>query len=196
MSSGFDAGTVARFWSRVDTSAGPEACWTWRGRAHPYGAFDALGRGFRSHRVAYELSTGKDPGDLLVCHSCDNPPCCNPNHLFVGTHLDNNRDRDAKGRAAPITRATNEQMSHGDEHYSRTQPERLARGKRHGSRTQPQNVPRGERNGRAKLTTEAVLSVRRDRESGMILVRIAEKYGVSFSAAQSVVAGKRWAHVT
>ncbi len=51
----------------------------------------------RAHRVAYAFAVG-DPGDLHVLHRCDNPPCCNPAHLFVGTYADNNRDCRQKRR--------------------------------------------------------------------------------------------------
>lgn len=54
----------------------------------------------QAHRIAYELSIGPIPPGLHVCHSCDNPPCCNPHHLFLGSNRVNMHDRDAKGRGA------------------------------------------------------------------------------------------------
>ena len=90
-----------RFWSRVAIGA-PDQCWPWRGRVDPngYGRFDYRDRPYVSHRIAFMLSRG-EPGTLSVCHSCDNPPCCNPAHLWLGAQTDNNRDRDTKGRLKP-----------------------------------------------------------------------------------------------
>jgi len=79
-------------------------CWVWVGEKSPRGyAYTTYQEGgvkkkFRVHRMAYDSLVGQIPDGLLVCHHCDNPPCVNPEHLFVGTNLDNVRDRDKKGR--------------------------------------------------------------------------------------------------
>lgn len=88
-----------RFWSKVDDSD-IEGCWPFIGciNSYGYGRFN-LGGGkiTNAHRVAYELSVGSVKG-LEICHTCDNPPCCNPAHLFAGSHADNIRDMFSKGR--------------------------------------------------------------------------------------------------
>ena len=85
----------------VDRSGGPDACWPWLGGTRTrdgYGRFQHAGQQFFAHRYAFARAHGAIPADRLVCHRCDNPPCCNPAHLFLGTPLDNMRDKIAKGR--------------------------------------------------------------------------------------------------
>jgi hypothetical protein len=93
---------VERFWSKVNRSAGPDACWPWRGSldAYGYGQF-SLGRSrVKAHRVAYQLQRGSIPSGLAVCHRCDNRVCCNASHHFLGTERDNIGDAYRKGRVA------------------------------------------------------------------------------------------------
>lgn len=86
-----------RFWSRVDKSG---ECWTWSAARFTtgYGAVWQDGKVQKAHRLAWAYANGPIPAGVRVLHHCDNPPCCRPDHLFLGTMSDNSRDRDAKGR--------------------------------------------------------------------------------------------------
>lgn len=99
--------TPERFWARIDKDGpvmradlGP--CWIWTGRKarDGYGLLEWCGRGVGAHRLAYALAKGAIPAGVLVMHACDNPPCCNPDHLSPGDYLANNRDMVEKGRNA------------------------------------------------------------------------------------------------
>ena len=88
---------AARFWAKVQKGDG---CWEWQGsrQKRGYGLFRIKGRLHKAHRAALMVSGVEVPDDLCVLHSCDNPPCCNPAHLRLGTKGENNTERHAKGR--------------------------------------------------------------------------------------------------
>jgi len=87
----------------VDTSGGPDACHEWLGGVGHYGhgvtSFPGIGRVY-VHRLFWIIENG-DPGTLSVLHSCDNPPCCNVRHMFLGTRADNIADMFQKRRGNP-----------------------------------------------------------------------------------------------
>lgn len=97
----------AKFWGKVDQSGGPDACWPWTGDKHRKGYGRAFVYGFSvpSHRLALTLHSGEPSDDSLhACHTCDNPPCCNPAHLWWGTNSENVRDAISKGRWSNIAK--------------------------------------------------------------------------------------------
>ncbi len=91
----------ARFWQKVQKGDG---CWEWQGSRNKlgYGITSLRGRAIRAHRVSWEIVNGPIPDGLLVCHRCDNPACVRPDHLFLGTQIDNLRDMRTKGRGNDI----------------------------------------------------------------------------------------------
>lgn len=91
-----------RFWAKVVRN-GDDECWGWTGATSEKG-YGVIGKGRRGEgtmkasRASWLIHHGELPADKAVCHTCDNPPCTNPKHLFLGTLLENNDDKQAKGR--------------------------------------------------------------------------------------------------
>lgn len=105
---------IEKFWHYVDKSAGPAACWPWTytKSARGYGVLYIGKKQKGAHRIAYQLTNGAIPRGLFVCHSCDNPICCNPAHLWLGTSSENivdaaNKDRMRHGESCSFAKLNN-----------------------------------------------------------------------------------------
>ncbi len=95
------------FWERIEIVDG---CWNWVGARNEngYGVLTVNKKRWRAHRYAYYLHYGSLSDDAIICHTCDNPACCKPEHLFAGTHSDNVADKVSKGRGrVPVGEAQN-----------------------------------------------------------------------------------------
>lgn len=116
-----------RFEARLDHQ--PSGCWVWPGATSPkgYGHIRVRGEQVSTHRFALERALGRPllPG-MLACHTCDNPPCCNPVHLFEGTHSENSLDMDRKGRRPDSrgSRGSQARLSDDDVRYIREAKDR------------------------------------------------------------------------
>lgn len=187
------------FWNRLDRSTGADGCWEWTGFRNDsgYGIYGKPAK--RAHRIAYELAKGPIPDGLEICHRCDNPPCCNPAHLWAGTHLQNFRDMAKKERSG-LRKLTGEQVAairldtrplkqiaadYGM-HFSA-----IAYAKRGGTWKHIETPPSGHGQ-RAKIDEAAVHAIRADTRSA---ARIGPDYGISPSQVQRIKQRLRWGHI-
>lgn len=170
------------YWSMPVPESG---CVIWFGatRGYRYGQINVEGRHRGAHQVAWELANGMPvPQGMGVLHKCDVTFCINPDHLFLGTPLDNARDKEAKGRG---------NQPSGLRHGRYTKPWRTSRGDRHYRHLNPE-LSQGEANGRAKLTE---VQVREIRMSPLGCYRASRHYGVSTTTIKNIRKGKLWSHL-
>jgi len=161
----------ARFWSKVDKKCVNE-CWEWIGcKAQGYGRIKVYGKLRQASHVSWILARGPIPQGKSILHRCDNPPCVNPKHLFVGTQKDNVKDMIRKGR------------------------ENWATGDRNGARTHPEKVLRGEGVGTSKLNKEDVIKIQERYLTGESQRSIAKDFKVCHQHISVIVNKKQWVHV-
>jgi len=159
---------MVRFFEKVNKTT---HCWIWTGLTNKkgYGRFGvSRDRGMvLSHRFAWELLQGSIPDGMCVLHKCDNPPCVCPEHLFLGTRIDNNKDMEKKGRANYIA-------------WKFMKPEHRARGERIAK----------------TMTEESVRCLRREYAGGgTSFVKLGKKFGIGKTTVENIVRRKKWAHV-
>lgn len=198
---------IERFWSYVDVR-GPDECWLWTGsrNAKGYGQFGLCHKGRQSvalaHRFVWELAHGPIPPGVLVCHHCDNPPCCNLKCLFSGSAADNSADMAVKGRAN--TKLSPDLVTVIRDEYRRGATIRQIADDRGIPRATVQNLIAGrtwrylpgaprQRIG-TKLFREDVAEIRRLRlEEALTLSQIAKMYGIDQSYVSLIARNARYA---
>lgn len=179
---GVSTKTIAeRFWPKV---ARGDGCWLWTAAIHRngYGKFNIGGKILLAHRVAWSLAVGTVAEGSYICHHCDNPGCVRPDHLFIGTPVDNRQDSIKKGR----DRIGNLKKDESEYYRPKLVP----------STRNTENLLRGSECTWAKLTEEKVREIRRRYISSRISQRrLADEYKVSVMTINDVVHRRKWKHI-
>ena len=160
---------IDRFFTKF-TKLTKSDCWEWQGNRDTsgYGTTKRKGKVHKAHRLSYTIHNGEIPYGLCVCHTCDNPPCVNPKHLWVGTQRENQLDCNKK--------------------------KRRAKGISHRSHLYPSQTPKGESSGMSKLTEENVRFIKNNL-SKHTQTHLAKLFNVNQTTVSVIATGKSWKHI-
>ena len=205
-----------RFFNKVIRDSDPGKCWDWSGsklKGSGYGRLNVAGKVEFAHRLSWEIHRGCIPSGMWVLHTCDNPPCSNPDHLYLGNHTQNVADRQDRGRTNAIldvdkvrqittallkgeprldvakrfgvTRSTVNAVASGQNWAHAITDEELSYLK-----ALPKTVPaiRGALNPNAVLTSEQVAEIKG--RQGENRVKLSEEFGVSYSLIWKIQTGR------
>ena len=214
------------FWTCVEVGKKDE-CWNWKlsvnGKGYGLVRMAGCKTTQKSHRIAWVLTNGRIPGKEHVLHNCDNPRCCNPSHLRLGTNKDNANDRKIRGRQqrgentarAALTvekvrgirrrYALDESLSMSD----LAKEYKVCPATIHcvinyiswphidpeGIDLVPHRKTIGERTAKAKLVSRQVIGMRKEHMLGKSCGELANKYGLSRASVHKIVTGKSWKHL-
>lgn len=210
-----------RLWSKVKISSDNE-CWEWQGTKTTagYGVIRINYKLNYAHRLAWEIENKSEiPEKGTICHHCDNPACCNPKHLFLGTQADNVRDAAKKGRMPKGENHFRSFISGDDvrqiRHLGLTDMSKREIGEKFGMSRQavtdilykrtwahidpewepPKSKSRGVTHPQAKLTEDNVRQVRKLSKEGKSQRAIAKTFDVSRGTIEPIIKGETWKHV-
>lgn len=156
-----------------------DKCWEWQGNLgkNGYGKIRNNLEHWSTHRLSYFIFKGEIPDDILVCHTCDNKKCINPDHLYLGTHKDNAQDALKKG----LLKSTSGSK------WSESTREKM--------KSRPGPDKKGDKHHLRKLTSKNIYEIRTMLDEGIKQAEIAKIYDVNPSCISNVKRKKSWCHI-